>query len=348
MTQNVGRIGSREWADDRKVQNIVTSPPLPAIRLNTQTTPKGFSTATTIAPAPPAEPTYIPLRATLPEPTVQLKGDDLLGMQHFLADSIEVAESDLPPVVKQSYHRLVLQINNIAEELCAAHVDFISQRTKANSAELDRIHEQKVIEIKKALEGKDKETTWEFFSNIMSYFLSAASVVLGSILVSTGVASVAGSFLIAAGGLGLVDRVAQDTGAYKTIISYFTKSQEMQQNISNWISTTVFFVTVGLGLTGGVMGNFAAGLESARASLDAVRAAQKLELALGLAKAGMNTGKGWAEKEIAKVNKALTILEGRIFWVKHDLEQNGSEAKNTLEMMQIIQKQSREAIAAFG
>ena len=346
MTQTLSRI-EPDQLGLRGVRNIVSSKPNFS-GSSTQTKPIGLSTISTMAPAQAVEPPfYIPLSPELSPATVDLEDGEQIAIQRFLTEATEIAESDAKPETKEAYLKVVLKLHNLVEEVSAKHMRHISKQIRADSELLDQLNIKKTEEIRKHVLEASKESTWSFLGKIMQYFLSAATIVLGGVLVATGVGATAGAFLLAAGGLGLVNSIANDTGAYMAIASYFSKSHEMQERIASWITTMVLFATIGLGVSGGVMTAMSSGVEAARASMTAVDAAKKLEVAIGLASGGVALGKSYSDHTNAQITKSLQLIEGRIFLMKQELQKNASEAKNTISMMQAITNQTRQAITAF-
>lgn len=346
MSSTLHRIESDQWSL-RKIQNVVTSKTTLAPSTTTLSSP-GNSTLSTMADVeqdPPVK--YIFQRPKIEPAQVDIEDGETIAIQKFLDQATCVAGSDETPEIKKAYLKIVLELHNLAQEVAASHIGHISKQIRSDSAELEQLNVKKTEEIRKHVLEMQKDSTWSFLSNIMQYFLSASTVVLGGILVGTGVGATAGAFLIAAGGLGLVDRVAKDTGAYITIASYFTKSRELQMKIASWITSTILFVTIGLGITGGIMSSFSSGFDAARTSLTAIDAAKKVEVAIGLASAGIAVGKSNSDKNTAQIQRSLQLIEGRIFLMKQELQRNGSEAKNTINMMQAISTQTKQAITAF-
>lgn len=343
-------IGSEPLVS-RKVQNVVSHQTTGA-GSSLSTTPLGRSTISTLAPAevPDAlQSYYVPLRPVLEPATAKLEDGEMVAVQKFLDQALDVAnDPEANPEIRKAYLKIVCDIHAIAETVtgnCAKHM---SAQIRTESAELDRLQAKQAEIIRERVLASENKSTWSFLSKIMQYFLSAASVVLGGVLVATGVGATAGAFLIAAGGLGLLDSIAKDTGAYLTIASYFAKSKAMQETIANWISTAILFTTIGLGVTGGVMSSLSGGVEAARTSINAVNAAKKLEVAIGLATAGVAVGKAASDNRTAQIQKALQLMEGRIVLLKQTMQTNVSEAKETISMMQIITQQAAKAMRAFN
>jgi len=345
MSATLNRIDSD--LNLRKVQNVVSQRTTPS-QSTLSFAPTGSSTISTISQvdqAPPAK--YVYQRPILETAQANIEDGEAIAISKFLTQAATVAESDASPKIKKAYQLLVIELHNMAQEVASSHITHISKQIRADSAELEQLNLKKTAEIRKHILESEKDSTWSFLSNIMQYFLSAATIVLGGIMVGTGVGAVAGAFLIAAGGLGLLDRIAKDTGAYVAIAGYFSKSKQIQEKIASWIATTVLFVTIGLGITGGIMSSFSTGLDAARASLTAVDAAKKAEIAIGLASAGVAVGKTNSDNNTAQIQKSLQLIEGRIFLMKEDLRRNGSEAKNTISMMQAITTQAKQTVSAF-
>ena len=345
MTGTLNRIDSE--LNLRKVQNVVSQKTTPS-QSTLSFAPKGASTISTISQVEQVEPVkYVYQRPIIEPAKANIEDGEVIAISKFLDQAATVAESEASPKLKEAYQLLVIKLHNLAQEVASSHITHIQKQIRADSAELEQLNLKKTEEIRKHILENEKNSTWSFFSNIMQYFLSASTIVLGGIMIGTGVGAVAGAFLIAAGGLGLLDRIAKDTGAYMAIAGYFSKSQQMQEKIASWIATTVLFITIGLGMTGGIMSSMSTGLDAARASLTAIEAAKKAEIAIGLATGGIAVGKANSDNNTAQIQKSLQLIEGRIFLMKEDLRRNGSEAKSTIHMMQAISTQARQTVSAF-
>ncbi len=313
-----------------------------------------------------------PLRPQLPLPApeylhfdpelqadVQLLARNNQALQKSIMTALEVVENleetvkaaaanDLTEPERTHYLLLILDLHNTVEELSRKHLDFISKQIRFDSAELDKLNLKKIEEIQKHAEKLKKEETWSVFGTIGEYFSYALLWVTGGTLIAIGAGIVAGSFLIAAGGLGLANRVMSDIGAWQNIVAYFTKSREMQEKIAQWISSSLFFVSMGLGAIGGIATWQCGGLRLIDAAVGTEKAIEKVTIATAITTAGIKVGESWAGKETKKTEAALKLIEGKLTLMRQSLQETGSEAKKTIETMQILTKQTKEAISAFG
>jgi hypothetical protein len=350
-SNQIGKIGSEEWAN-KKVQNIVSTKPTSIRNIKIPTSvPRGISEGvSSIGPAKRSESIeeYTPLRPALSSPTVSLEEGKILAVEQFVKEAHEIALSEANPEVKQSYLLTLVKLQQIVEEVAARHVKHMSHRIKNQSADLEALNAKKTEEIRKYALEVQKAETWSTFARVAQYFLSAASIVLGSMVVASGVGTVAGSCIIAAGGLSLVHQIGKDTNAFQSVLGYLVKSKELQQEISTWISSTILFATIGLGLYGGISGNLTQGIEAVSGTFNSVKAAQRVEFAIGLATAGSNTQKSYKELQASEIKKSLQILESKIFLIKQDLQKSANEGKLSIEFLQSIVQATRTSIAAFG
>jgi len=266
-----------------------------------------------------------------------------------LEENLESASSvGFTEEVRKHFLLLVLDLHETVEELSAKHLNFISKQIHLDSEELEKLNLKKTEELKKYAEKVQNQETWSLFSTIAEYFSYAFSLITGAALMATGIGTLAGSFLIAAGGLGLANRVMSDTHAWQSIAAYFTQSQKMQEKISHWLSSSLFFVSVGLGLVGGIASWQCGGLRLIDAAVGTEKAIEKLGMAAGIATAGINVGKEWANKEMMSTRSALKLIEGKLFLMQQTLQEESSEAKKAIETMQALTKQTKECISAFG
>lgn len=249
---------------------------------------------------------------------------------------------------RKHYLLLVLDLHNTVEELSSKHLDFISKQIRLDTEELEKLNLKKTEELQKYAEKVKTEETWDLFASIAEYFSYALSLITGAALVATGVGALAGSFLIAAGGLGLANRILHDTHSWQSIVAYFTKSRQMQEKIGQWISSSLFFVSAGLGLIGGIAAWQCGGLRLIDAAVGTEKAIEKLGMVAGIATAGINVGKEWATKETMATKSALKLIEGKLFLMQQALQEESSEARKAIETMQTLTKQAKECISAVG
>jgi len=319
-----------------------------------------------------AEREILPLRPQLPFPAPEylhfdpdlqadvqrVKGDyeALNKKARTVLETVEDLESTLTTATelglteegRKHYLLLVLDLHNTVEEISNKHLDFISKQIHIDSEELEKLNLKKTEELKKYAEQVKAEETWSLFGSIAEYFSYALSLVTGVALISTGVGTLAGSFLIAAGGLGLANRVMKDTGAWESVVAYFVKSREAQEKIAHWISSSLFFVSMGLGLIGGLAAWQCGGLRLIDAAVGTEKAIEKLGIVAGVATAGIKVGKEWVTKQTMTTKSALKLIEGKLYLMQQSLQESSAEAKKVIEVMQGSTKQTREFISAFG
>jgi hypothetical protein len=346
MNAILGKING-EQLPLRKIQNVISNPIAPA-STSPSIKPVGQSTLSTIEQAPVDKAVnYVPLRPTLIPGTVNLEDGEEIPIRKFLTEAIAIKNSNADPLIKESCQRVILKLYELVQEVATNCTSHASRQIRQGSVELDQLNLKKTQELRDEATEIAKDSTWSALSNTCKYFISTSTIVIGGIFVGTGSAATAGGFLIASGGLGLLNRTAKDTNAYQGLASYFTKSKEMQEKIASTITSSILFATIGLGFTGGIMSFFSSGIEAANSSMAAVEAARNVEVAIGITSAGIGIGKANSDKNTAQIQKSLKHIEGRIFLMKQDLQRWGSDAKNTISMIQAVTAQTKQAIEAF-
>ncbi len=240
----------------------------------------------------------------------------------------------------QHYFLTILAMHNNAEASSARHLDLIKETIQRSSNELDHLNLKKAEEVQKHAEVVTEEKTWSQFSAVAEYFSYALSLVTGTALVATGVGSVAGSFLIAAGGLGLANRVLVDTNGWKNLSAYFTKSIELQTTISQWTSSSFSFLSMGFGLAGGVFALQSGGLRLIDAALSTEKFIEKLTVITGLSTSTIHMGVTIKQKQISNALAVLQKIDGPLFEARQTLSENSQEAKAEVNLMQTITRQT--------
>lgn len=118
---------------------------------------------------------------------------------------------------------------------------------------LDRVQEldrQKIEDLVKEAKDAQMKSNWSVFQTVAQYIASTSAIVLGLGLFS--VAPVAGAFLIASGGLGLVNRAISDVGGWQWLASRFTQDNELQHQWAERIDSCLTYISTALAIFGAI------------------------------------------------------------------------------------------------
>jgi cob(I)alamin adenosyltransferase len=233
----------------------------------------------------------------------------------------------------------VIDLHNALEGVTQQCIDQMGEQMRADLKELEHLSEERAAALEQHAREVASQQTWGVWVTIGQYLASAASLILGIGLISTQVGATAGYFLIASGGLGLANRVMNDVGAWSAVAKYFVKSQEMQQKVAQWIDIGVFFLSVGLGLAGGVMAWQSGAFALTRDEV-VTKTGQIVALAGTVLGIGARFGQSLAERRAFQLQAQLKKIEGKQFSLRQDLSQCTSDARKTIEMTESASKET--------
>ena len=243
----------------------------------------------------------------------------------------------------------VLQTHHETERLVALNTKLFETEVKAEMAEIDRLTAEKQEALYRSAKESETRNTWGVLSTVAQYIGSASSVVLGIACVASGVGTAPGALLIASGGLGLVNQAMHDTRGWETVASWFTQSEELQTKIAHRIEMGSFFLSLGLGLAGGVWayqaGAFAAAADAGRKAFMG-KVGQAVALGSGFMGAGSRLGGAVVEKRIAYLQAQIRELETQMTTGHQNVYQTSADAEKMIDTVQMIGDEVAKAINA--
>ncbi len=259
-------------------------------------------------------------------------------------------KTESPAPAKAAHYMIgILKAHQETERLTDKHTRLFETEVNADIAEIDRLSAEKQEALQAAAKETESRNTWGVLSTVASYIASASAIVLGIACVASGVGSAAGALLIASGGIGLANRVMHDTRGWEAVVSWFTKSEELQIKIAQKIEMGAFFLSLGLGLAGGIWaysaGAFAAAAETGRQTFMA-KAGQIIGLGGAFMGAGSRLGGAIVERRIAHLYARIREIETRMTTNHQTIYQTSSDAEKMIDTTQTIGDEVRKAISA--
>lgn len=268
----------------------------------------------------------------------------------------KAAEKERPakrpaPVLEAPKHYMygILQAHQGLERVCDKQSRIFESQMKVDMAEIDRLELEKTQKLKQQLESAKSEKNWGIFNSVIQYIASGASIALGAACMATGIGVGAGMLLVGSGILGLAARVMHDTGAFKTIASWFTQSIEMQKSIASKIEMGMFFLSCGMGLGGGAWA-YKAGAYAAAALTSRIALVKKFSEGIGLATsvggASARFGLAVIEKKTSDLQATVQVIETKSNEIYQKIYQEGREVQNLLDTTRDIGEEVKNAISA--
>jgi hypothetical protein len=262
-------------------------------------------------------------------------------------------EESLPPLrpklvpPMKGYMLDIIELQNEFEEITSQYIDMASETIHTQIDQLQAISKERADALQKHAAEVATQQTWGVWATVAQYITTTASVILGISLISTGVGATAGYFLVASGGLGLVNRVANDLGAWNYLASCFADSFEDQQKIARWIDLGIFITSLSLGVAGGVIA-YKVGAFALAAAASGQEISGKVTQIVGLAGSilgmGARVGESLAARKSLNLQADIQLIDARSFNTRRDLDESSLDTKKTIETAASIAEEVRRAV----
>jgi hypothetical protein len=173
-------------------------------------------------------------------------------------DGFSIASTDFfsrfrPKLIDPNGHFMLglIQVTNGQEELNKLDGFLRAKDIDQDLTHIDSLNKEKLRKLSELADATKNMATWSAWANVSYYIAAASTLVIGAgCLTLGGSAAVAGYFLVAAGGLGVTNRIVTDTGGWQYLANYFTESHSLQIRISENIDKGLTSVAVALALIG--------------------------------------------------------------------------------------------------
>jgi len=233
---------------------------------------------------------------------------------------------------KTNYLRLVLEVHESVEKVISEFTDHLEITLRKDMDELNQLQEEKMKAFDEYTKELSNKEMWSSVQTVARYVAYASSLVIGTLLLQSGVGGPAGYLLIAAGGLGLGASIAADAGVWKSVAAYFEKTQESQKHLAQAIEFATMLIPVGLGFLGSAMAS-----------------PTHTPAALGLMAAALSTsaklGDSWAEKKYNAIMAELEKINTKKFLLQEGIKTKLPQGEQWQRMVQQFTEQVQKIIS---
>ena len=251
-----------------------------------------------------------------------------------------------PKIAQPHFMYGMLRTHAELERVADKQTRLFETQVTNDMAEIERLETDKVEKLRKNAEENQKKATWGVLTSVAQYVASGAAIGLGIAVVASGVAAPAGACLIASGVVGIAGRILHDTGSYKAIAAWFTKSDELQKKIALQIEMGMFLVSFGLGLFGGGWAYGAHALSSASAATTVGKVAAGIGTAASVGAGATRFGMSFSEKKIAYIRSDLQNIDSETNQLYQNIYQNCRDVQNLADTAADIGDELKQAISA--
>ena len=239
----------------------------------------------------------------------------------------------------------IIRVYEEMERLVHLEILTCDRETKNSLNRLMELDKQKIEMLRQRAKDFESRDTWKVFQTVSQYIASSAAIVLGITLL--GPAPVASAFLIASGGLGLLNRAVSDSGLWEWVASRFTASVELQRLVSERIDSCMVYLSTALALFGAINAYQAGALallpDTGR---DVVmnKALQILAIGNGALRFISRCGIARMEKKIQNLTQEIKNQETQMVCVRQEIQIRTPNLKRIIELSETIAENVKQAI----
>ena len=241
----------------------------------------------------------------------------------------------------------ILDLYSQIEKTAQLEGKICDRETKIALDHLVEIDKQKVEMLRQHAQSMKSKKSWSSFENVIQYVSFFSSLVIGSALL--GSAPVAGAFLIAAGGLGVFNRISSDLKIWEFVVSRFSASVDLQIKIASQIDTYCTYLATALSVAG-TIGLYSVGALSQITYAGRDKALQKFTEIIGYTSSSLqiisrviNYKMNWTQQSIrAELKKQETLS----FCTRQEIQNNTSNLRRIIEFSEKISESVKQAIAS--
>lgn len=239
----------------------------------------------------------------------------------------------------------IMQFYQEMDALAQKESAICEKETKAALDHLLEIDKKKVEMFTDHANRVEAKHSWAVFETVAQYIASSSSIIIG--LTISGVVPVAGGFLIAAGGLGLLNRAISDSGGWEWLASRFTASCDLQIKIASQIDSTLVYLSTALSICSAV-GAYHAGALSIfyTAGRNEVmnKALQSISTAGSFLQAVTRFGIAKQDRHILQIGANLKITESSSFCARQEIHAHTANLRKVIELSEKISENIKQAI----
>jgi hypothetical protein len=206
------------------------------------------------------------------------------------------------PEISQPKHIVLNVLGSHMENqrLAARSIEILFERPINEALKnVDQLNLEKQEPLENEARSAKSRATWSTLSIVSQYISSAGLIALG------------GPSCVAAGVIGIGNRILNDTHLLHAGVSWYTKSVELQKKITNTIETTASFLQMGLGLAGGFAIWQSGALSAAQINSRTIHQGIKsvISLATGVTSVVSKVGTGYHDKQIAYLRAQMREID---------------------------------------
>ncbi|MBF8262755.1 MAG: hypothetical protein HW387_420 [Parachlamydiales bacterium] len=254
-----------------------------------------------------------------------------------------------PQLVKPDQHFMlpILDLFTEEEKLIKSESTFGDRDTNNALERLMAIDKKKIEKLAAMHKELDSKKTWSAFETVAQYIASASSIVMGvAVFVEC---PVAGGFLIAGGGLGLVNRAVSDSGGWEWMAARFTASTELQRRYAERADMCLVFISTALTMAGAIRAYHVGALNAVSANRpEAImnKALQILTIGGGAIRCATRIGMTRLDQKIFQIKADIKKLDTDKFCTRQEIQTTTENVIRILELSDKLNDSIKQSINA--
>lgn len=240
-----------------------------------------------------------------------------------------------PELAHPNYMREVLSVQPAVENTLRRQLDLFRGDSAQGTKSLEELQEAKETALRNYAEEIATKNSWSVLSKVSQYIASSSTIFMG-----VTIGGWAGVALIASGGLGLGNRAVHDTVGWQAVTGWFTKNQEIQKSLAQKIEMGSFYLSLGLGLAGGMWAYKTGALALRQGSSIYAVAASKIGKVIGTATTisgtAANFGESYASKKVENLRADLKVIEADITKKNQNMSDLCREVSDVLDTTETV------------
>ena len=237
-----------------------------------------------------------------------------------------------------NYMKIVIDIHQMAEDVTQQSLTLTSSQVRSELSELENLSQKKTEAIQKYTKGIASQKAWDTMIGVAQYATSILTIGIG---MTKGPLTATGFFMVASGGISLLHRLGQDTGAFQAMANYFNASKEIQEKMKLRVDSAIFIMNIGMILSSGFL------MSQGNLSVLNKHADSIALLSMATLNNSLRFGKSSVDRTVAYSTAMLRDLEAKNFHVRKNIEELSIQSKNTIEIMDAISTSTRKMIASI-
>lgn len=291
-----------------------------------------------------------PLGAPLPLAAVPpgISGASSLAASTPIDKIYDALRRPFLPLPHPYYMTEILRVEREMNRLIKIEGALLDKEIRSDLDRIEELNRKKIELLRQRAHELESKAKWSAWQTVTQYVASATSIVTGFGCLATGAGTTAGMFLIASGGLGLVNRIGADVGAWEFITGYFTETRQAQIRLAERVEFGFSALSVGLAITGSIGAYHARAIELLSLSRDQIlQAATALGLLNTVTQGTLRARESFSNARALCVGADVKKLTAESHILKEQVSTQTEIVRKMIQLSDEIDRIAKQAISSL-